>query len=182
MTQFFATRDFSLRAASTPTKVLLTCFLLTVSAAVALGIVNYRVRTGLSAGGAVLWYRGTPGGSGPLFEKTPLELLDATHPHLFGQAFLFFVLCHLFALTPVRPRLKLSVYVAAFASVMVDAASPWLIRYISPLFGPLQVAGTVVLAATFVVLVAVPLRELWFAPAASRQRATRRRRSGREAS
>lgn len=158
MTQYYAYRGFSLRRAAHPTRVMITAFLLTVSLAIGVGVVNYRVRTGLVPAGAADWYRG----SGALYEKTPLELLDATHPHLFGQAFLFFLLCHLFALTPVRAGFKTALYSAAFASVTVDAASPWLIRYVAPGFGWLQVIGTATMVAAFLVLVWVPLREMWF--------------------
>jgi hypothetical protein len=163
VTQYYTYRGFSLRRAARPTKVMITAFLVTVAAAVAVGVVNYRVRTGLTPAGAGAWYRGSEAAG--LYEKTPLELLDATHPHLFGQAFLFFVLCHLFALTPVRPALKTTLYLAAFASVLVDAASPWLIRYVSPSFGWLQVAGTAVMVLSFLVLVGVPLKEMWLTPA-----------------
>lgn len=167
MTQYYTYRGFSLRRAARPTKLMITAFLGTTSAAIAVGVVNYRVRTGLTPGGAEAWYRGSE--TTGLFEKTPLELLDATHPHLFGQAFLFFILCHLFALTPVRPALKTVVYLAAFASVLGDAASPWLIRYISPAFGWLQVLATVVMVLSFVALVAIPLKEMWLTPADRRE-------------
>jgi hypothetical protein len=167
VTQYYTYRGFSLRRAARPTKVMLTAFLLTVSTAIAVGVVNYRVRTGLTPSGAGAWYRGSE--SAGLYEKTPLELLDATHPHLFGQAFLFFVLCHLFALTPVSPRVKTTVYLASFASVLVDAGSPWLIRYVSPAFAWLQLLGTLVMVLAFLVLVCVPLKEIWFTPPDRRQ-------------
>jgi hypothetical protein len=163
MTQYYTYRGFSLRRAARPTKVMITAFLVTVFLAIAVGMVNYRMRTGLTPSGADAWYRGSEAAG--LYEKTPLELLDATHPHLFGQAFLFFVLCHLFALTPVRAGLKTALYFAAFASVLVDAGSPWLIRYVSPAFAWLQLLGTLVMVVSFVVLVTIPLKELWFTPA-----------------
>ena len=173
MTQLYTYRGFSLRRAARSTKVLITMFLATTAAAIAVGVINYRVRTGLVPEGAAAWYRGTDGASGSggaiLYEKTPLELLDATHPHLFGQAFFFFLLCHLFALVPVKPVVKTTVYVAAFSSVLVDAAAPWLIRYVSSHFGVLQIAGTVVMVLTFAVLVVYPLKEMWWARRAARE-------------
>lgn len=173
MTQFYTYRGFSLRRAALPTKVLITAFLVTIALAITVGVVNYRVRTGLVPSGAAEWYLGNEATAAPdeplLFEKTPLELLDATHPHLFGQAFLFFVLCHLFALTPVRPRFKVALYLAAFASVLVDTAAPWLIRYVSAAFGYLQVAGTAVMVGTFLLLVLIPLKEMWLTPAGARE-------------
>lgn len=164
MTQFFTYRGFSLRRATHATKVLISGFLFTVAVALAVGIVNYRVRTGLHPSRAAEWYRGSVDESAALYEKTPLELLDATHPHLFGQAFLFFVLCHLFALTPVRPRFKLAIYGAAYLTVLLDAASPWLIRYAAPSFGWLQVANTTLMTLVFALLVLVPLKEMWLTP------------------
>lgn len=165
MTQLYAYRGFSLRRAATHVKVAITAFLLTVSAAVAVGVVNYRVRTGMVPGGARDWYLGNEATAGPadamLFEKTPLELLDATHPHLFGQAFLFFVLCHLFALTPVRPAFKTALYCASFAAVLLDAALPWLIRFVSPAFAPLHPLALALTIGSFLLLVLVPLREMW---------------------
>lgn len=165
MTQFYTYRGFSLRSAGTPIKVLITSFLLTVSVAVVVGIVNYRLRTGLGIAGAVEWYRGNEATAGAddavLYEKTALELLDATHAHLFGQAFLLFLLAHLFALTPVRSGIKLWAYVAAFASVALDAAAPWLIRFVSPAFAPLQPIGLALMVGTFLLFVVAPLREMW---------------------
>ncbi|HET7321442.1 MAG TPA: hypothetical protein VFI96_03035 [Longimicrobiaceae bacterium] len=163
MTQYYTYRGFSLRRAARPTKVMITAFLATVAVSIAVGVVNYRVRTGLTPSGSAAWYRGNEAAG--LYQKTPLELLDATHPHLFGQAFLFFVLCHLFALTPVRAGFKTALYTAAFASVLVDAASPWLIRYVSPTFAWLQLAGTAVMVLSFCILVWVPLKEMWLTPA-----------------
>ena len=165
MTQFYTYRGFSLRRAGTSIKVLITAFLLTVSVAVAVGVVNYRLRTGLGVQGAVDWYRGNEATAGPaeplLYEKTALELLDATHAHLFGQAFLLFLLAHVFALTPVRSSVKPWAYVAAFASVAIDTSVPWLIRFVSPAFAPLQPIGLGLMIGTFLLFLLVPLREMW---------------------
>jgi hypothetical protein len=177
VTQFYTYRGFSLRRAGLSIKVLITSFLLMVSSAVAIGIVNYRLRTGLGVEGAVSWYRGNEATAGPgdamLYEKTALELLDATHAHLFGQAFLLFLLAHLFALTPVRSSIKLAAYLIAFLSVALDAALPWLIRFVSPVFAPLQPIGLALMVGVFLLFVLAPLREMWLrsevgeAPAAS---------------
>lgn len=165
MTQFVTYRGFSLRRAGTSIKVLITSFLVVVSVAVATGIVNYRLRTGLGSPGAVSWYRGNEATAGPdeplLFEKTALELLDATHAHLFGQAFLIFLLAHIFALTPIRSSVKLWSYVAAFLAVLLDAATPWLVRFVSPAFALLHPVGLALLIGTFLLFVIAPLREMW---------------------
>ena len=183
MTQFMAHRGFDLARAPVAVRVLLTTFLAMASLSVAVGAVNYQLRTGLSARGSEAWYRrglstaeraerpaGTAGpeadeaetgASATLYAKTPLELMDATHPHLFNEAFLFFVLGHILALCAVRSGLKVGVYLAGFTGVLADTASPWLIRFVSPAFAWAQLAGQLLMAVAFVALVVLPLREMW---------------------
>jgi len=202
VTQYFTYRGFSLRRADLPVRLLLTAFLCTCGIAVAVGAVNYQLRTGLSAEGSKAWYRGglaateadarAPAGTGPgpesgaartsgadgeagLYARSPLELMDATHPHLFNQAFLFFVLGHILALCAVGPRLKIAVYLAGFGGVLADTASPWLIRFASSSFAWLQLAGQAAMGLAFAALLFFPLREMWGREA----RAARRRRGER---
>lgn len=166
MTQYFAYKGFRLSRASLPTRVLITCFMVTMVIAVAVGVLNYKVRTGLTVDGTEQWYRGNEGAGGEaqrlLFPKTAVELMDVTHPHLFDQAILFFILCHLFALTRVRPRLKTTIYVLSFANVLVDCSGPWLIRYVSPAFAPVQVLSPISMSILVLILIAVPLKEMWW--------------------
>lgn len=171
MTQYFTYRGFSLGRAPLQLKVLATAFIAMMVVGVGVGLLNYQVRTGLTARGSEAWYRsgqasspaaaGTEGGEMPIHAKTPLELLDATHPHLFNQAFLFFVLGHLLALCSVRPSIKMGVYLAGFGGILIDAASPWLIRFATPQFSWLQLAGHVAMVAALAGLVGLPLREMW---------------------
>jgi hypothetical protein len=165
VTQYFAFRGFRLWRAPRSTRVLLTLFDVMILAATAIGIVMYRVRTHLTPAGTRAYYLGNEGTARPgeemLFARSLKELLDVTHAHAFEQTFLFFILCHLFALTRVPERLKIAAYVAAFASVAVDLATPYLIRYLSPAFAPLQVANGLVMSAVLLVLVGVPLYEMW---------------------
>lgn len=186
MTQFMRLPGFSLRGASVEIKLLITSFLMLASFGVVVGIVNYQVRTGLTASGSAAWYRGAlANGGGPdtgenrridgddghgaglseaqgLDAKTPLELLDATHPHLFNQALLFFLLGHLLALCSLSRRLKNTLFVGGYLGVAVDTASPWLIRYGGAGFAWLQLMGHVLLVATFLGMVVLPLRDMWF--------------------
>ncbi|HEX4934524.1 MAG TPA: hypothetical protein VFV33_15145, partial [Gemmatimonadaceae bacterium] len=148
------------------TRVLLTLFNAMVVIGTTVSILMYRVRTGLTPGGSRAYYLGNEGTAGPgdemLFARSLKELLDVTHDHAFSQPFLFFVLCHIFALTRARDRTKIVVYVASFGSVLVDLAAPYLIRYVSPGFAPLQVANSVVMTLALLTLLAVPTYEMWF--------------------
>ncbi len=175
MTQYFAFRGFRLWKAPRHTRVLLTIFDIMIVMATVIGIVMYRIRTGLTPAGTRAWYLGNEHTARPgdemLFARSFQELLDVTHPHAFEESFLFFILCHLFALTRVSDGWKIAVYVASFGSVVADLATPYLIRYVSPAFAPLQIVNGILIAAVLLTLMAVPLYEMWIyrEPGASRQ-------------
>jgi hypothetical protein len=43
----------------------------------------------------------------------------------------------------------------------VDLATPYLIRYVSPAFAPLQVVNGAIMGTALLTLVAVPMYEMW---------------------
>jgi hypothetical protein len=166
MTQYFAYQRFKLWRAPLQTRVLLTLFNASVVLATAVGIVMFRVRTGLTPPGARGYYLGNEGVAAPgaemQFARSFKELLDVTHDHAFSQPFLFFVLCHIFALTRVRDRIKIAVYVASFASIVIDLGAPYLIRFVSPAWAPLQVINSGVMTLALLILLWVPTYEMWW--------------------
>lgn len=164
MSQYLAYQAFSYQKAARPTRVLLTAFDVVVALAVCVGIVMYHVRTGLTPLGGVAYYRGGGGiGEGP----TALELLDATHPHLFATAFLLFVLGHLFAVTRASDRAKTRLALLGFTAVVVDAAAPWIVRFVWAPFATVQLVNVALMVAVITVYLTVPLYEMWFARASA---------------
>ena len=165
MSQYLAYRGFSYQRTARSTKVLLTAFHVVVGLAVCVGIAMYHVRTQLTPMGGVAYYRGTAAerGEGP----SALELLDATHPHLFATAFLLFVLGHLFALTQASQSTKARLALLGFATVVIDAAVPWIVRFLWTPFAAVQVVNVALMAAVIVIYLAVPLYEMWFARTSS---------------
>jgi hypothetical protein len=157
VSQFLAYPGFSMSRAARSTKVLLTAFNLVVAIAIAVGIAMYQVRTRLTPRGTAEYYAAAEG-EGP----SALELLDATHPHLFASAFLLFVLGHLFALTRASPLVKTWLAVLGFTAVVVDAAGPWIVRFLWPPFAAVHAVNVLLLAGVVAMYVAVPLWELWF--------------------
>jgi hypothetical protein len=166
VTQYFAYQRFRLWRAPLSTRILLTLFNGSIVLATTVGIVMYRVRTGLSPAGARDYYLGNETAAAPgadmQFARSFKELLDVTHDHAFSQPFLFFVLCHIFALTRVSDRLKIAVYVASFASIVTDLGAPYLIRFVSPAWAPLQIVNSVVMTIVLLVLLLVPTYEMWW--------------------
>jgi hypothetical protein len=147
-------------------RILITLFASAIAVAMLVGVANYYQRTHLTVTGTQEWYRGNEDDPQPTelrFPKTTLELLEVTHPHLFFQSIMFFILCHVFSLTLVRERLKIALYASAFASVLSEAGLPWLIRFGSEAFAPLLLASTSLMCLCILVLVVVPVREMWFA-------------------
>lgn len=171
MTQYYSYRKFSLPDAPRHVKVLLTTFSVVILVALSVGLINYWDKTGMTVAGVTAWYRGNEGqpvgGGAMIFEKTFREMIDATHPHLFGQGVLLFILSHIVALTALSERKKIALYVFSFAAMLLDAAVPWLIRYVSPGLAPLQLVSIGALTLAFAAQIVVPAREMWFTAAAA---------------
>jgi hypothetical protein len=154
-----------LSALRRPDKILITLFSVALAVAMFVGVANYYHRTHLTVEGTSQWYRGNEDQQDPQvmrFPKTVLELLEVTHPHLFFQSIMFFVLCHIFSLSRVSDRRKMWLYGLAFGSVFTEAGLPWLIRFGSDLFSPLLLLSTSVMSISILILLIVPIREMWF--------------------
>lgn len=89
------------------------------------------------------------------------ELAEITHFHLFTMPVLYIILIHVLYLTEASARLKILTTWASFAGVLLDLISPWLIRYVSPFFALTMLIGDILLAVTFLILMIIPLYELW---------------------
>ena len=50
----------------------------------------------------------------------------------------------------------------AFSGVILDLASPWLIRYVSPVFVLAMLGGDTLMVVSFLIMMALPLYEMWF--------------------
>ena len=145
-------------------KILISLFTMAIAVAMLVGVLNFYERTHLTVQGTEEWLRGNEEDPNPEslhFPKTALELLDVTHPHLFFQSLMFFILCHIFSMTQVGDRRKITLYLIAFGTVFTEAGLPWLIRFASGLFSPLLVASTTVMSLTILILLIVPVREMW---------------------
>jgi hypothetical protein len=100
-------------------------------------------------------------------ERDPIplrKLLEVTHFHLFSMPVYLMILAHLFMLSRLSPRTKLSWNALASLSVVLHIAAPWIARTgISG--GPAfyAISGGL-LMASFLVLAGVPLFEMWTSP------------------
>lgn len=104
-------------------------------------------------------YRGA--GNEDLLPRPVGQMLEELHFHAFIEGIMLLVLTHLFVATSVSPRFKRTVVLLAFAATFADLASPWLIRFVAPVFAWVQLASWVVMTGTAVVLIWVPLYDMW---------------------
>lgn len=100
-------------------------------------------------------------------------LLDVTHPHVFELPLVLFVLAHFLMRTRVPDWLKLSAYFASFAGIAAFLGTPWLVRYVSLAMAPLMLVGAALIGLTALVMITVPLVDMWLpAPTSKGRRAT----------
>ena len=84
-------------------------------------------------------------------------LLEVSHFHLFAMGMLLLVLTHLMLFIPVRNSWKIWLIVVPFTSAFVDEGAGWLVRFVSPHFAYLKIAGFVMLELSLAVLVGLSL-------------------------
>ncbi len=91
------------------------------------------------------------------------ELAEVTHFHLFTMPVVFMILVHVLYLTMASNRTKILMTWMGFGGVILDLVSPWLIRYLSPFFVLSMLAGDIMMVVSFLVMMVIPIYEMWFA-------------------
>jgi hypothetical protein len=82
------------------------------------------------------------------------SMLETTHMHLPMMGMVLLFLTHLLIFVPMTRGAKVSIIATAFVSALLEETAGWLVRFVSPSFAPLKVAGFVGLQATFLLLIA----------------------------
>ena len=85
-------------------------------------------------------------------------LLEVSHFHLFAMGMLLLVLTHLILFVPLSSRLQAWLIVVPFVSALLDEGASWLVRFASPLFAYLKIAGFLLLQTSLALLV---IASLW---------------------
>jgi hypothetical protein len=84
-------------------------------------------------------------------------MLEISHFHLFAMGMLLLVLTHLVLFAPLGNRAKMGFVSAPFFAALLDEGSGWLVRFVSPGFAYLKIAGFLSLQASLAGLVAISL-------------------------
>lgn len=168
-----------------PTRVLLTCFVLSIGAALWVGSLKYTQRAEFSAAGARRYLHGedsrgaagdgllpgeelieeeTDGLAPPAERMSPRRLVDVVHPHLFTVPIVLFVFLHLLILTRLPDGWKIALHLHAFAAFAATFGLPFWVARSGSGAALFAVAGANLLAS-FALVGAILLWETWLAPA-----------------
>jgi hypothetical protein len=157
----FAAPTFRLSRASHEARLVYTGFLLLTTIGLATTGGMEALRVGIRPAAIAAHYRGGEVGEEMAFPKSAGVLMETAHFHAFVMAVVFLVLAHLFLATGYSDRAKRGWIAAALASTVADLAAPWLIRYGAGGFALPLVAAWVGLCASYGVMIAGALWEMW---------------------
>ncbi len=150
---------FKLRDSDRHIRLLYTMFLLLMLAGFTFSFFWAHSMTSLSPQGIAEHYRGSDATFGePMSFR---ELAEITHFHLFTMPVIFMILIHVMYLTSASQGLKTAMTWAGFGGVILDLLSPWLISYVSPIFVVTMLTGDILMTLSFLVMLSVPLYEMW---------------------
>jgi hypothetical protein len=76
----------------------------------------------------------------------------------------FLILSHLFVATSLSQGSKLVFILLAFFGSLFGVAATWLVRYASPYFAYLLMSAWIALWVSYLVMMLVPLYEMWLRP------------------
>lgn len=171
-----------------PTKILLTCFVLSIDVGLWVGSLKYTHRAEFSPSGATRYWAGdgasrdpgdallpgedeiaepSPAGElrrAPSARKSTRFLVDTVHPHLFTVPIVLFILLHLLILTRLPDAAKIALHVHGFASFAATFGLPFWIAAHDVATGTgaaLFVVAGVNLFASFALVSAILLFETW---------------------
>lgn len=90
-------------------------------------------------------------------------LVKVSHIHLFGIAFILFLIGKIFILTEINPFLKRTIVSIPFVAMVIDISS-WYITTIIPWFAYVVVTAGALLGLSMATQILVSLYQMWFYP------------------
>jgi len=158
-------------------KLLITCFLLSLSVGYGVSFLQVRNRTsngaspgGMSPSGAspldakqvVLRYRGSGDPADVVnIPQSDAGMISVAHVHSFSQPVVLMITSVLFLMTTLSEGSKLWVVLFSFLGSLGSVAGPWLVRDVSEKFVFLLFASGAVMSAGFVVMFFAILHSVW---------------------
>ncbi len=156
----FSNRGFRIAQSSTEVKLTYTGFLIFAFIGYLTLVLIGLLRVGPGYQDIVTHYQGSE--AEEAFPRAFGQMLEEVHFHAFIEGLILLVLTHLFVATSVSRGVKVPIILLAFGATLMDLACPWLIRFISPGFALLQISSWIVMGTTALVLIGIPIYEMWF--------------------
>ena len=113
----------------------------------------YFSRMDLTPASVVSYYNGSEEDFRP--PRSTASMMETTHMHLPMMAMVLLVLTHLLIFVPMSRNAKVAFIVGTFVSALLEEGAGWLVRFVSPAFAPLKVAGFLGLQALMAWLIAM---------------------------
>ncbi|MBL4888786.1 MAG: hypothetical protein JKX97_02050 [Candidatus Lindowbacteria bacterium] len=160
----FAPNGRALARFNLPMKISLTCFLLLTLLGLATSVALYHQQFEFDSQTAGEYYRGNEDDLDAevfLVEKSYRQLLEVTHFHLYIMPIVYLALIHLYFLSTRSEKEKIIVTVITFGSVLLEIATPWLIRYVSVSFSPSFWISGIGLSLGTVWITFITIKEMW---------------------
>jgi len=96
--------------------------------------------------------------------RTFMSMLEVTHAHLPIMAIVILLLTHLVIFAPLKTEAKILIIVVSFLSALLNEASGWLIRFVSPHFALLKLLCFWIFQAMLIFLITTLGWFLWISP------------------
>lgn len=154
-------RSGALRRLPLGGRLLYTAFLLFCLAGLVSALALYQDSLGLGLTSVQQYYLGNaddPQATELLFEKSPRELWEVTHFHLFTMPVLLLVLGHLFMLAR-GGAWRGPVLAVAVLATALHVAGPWIVRFLG--LGLVMPLSGVLLLGSYLVMIAWSGLDMW---------------------
>lgn len=107
----------------------------------------------------------TPAQTPLAFAKSPRQMMETFHFHLFTVSVCLLILAHLFMMCALPTSAKATIVATAWLATLAHLLAPPLIRFASPRFAGLMFPSAIAMAATWTLLTVWPVVEMWRLPA-----------------
>jgi hypothetical protein len=136
-------------------QTIIACYAVYVMALWATNALLYFDKMGLTPDSVVSYYLGSEEEFRP--PRSYQGMLEIAHFHLFAMGMLLLVLTHLVLFVPVSVRTKVAMIAFPFLSAALDEGGGWLVRFVSPGFAWLKIAGFLALQTSLAALIGLSL-------------------------
>ena len=136
-------------------QVIVVLFVVYVALLWVTNAVLYFQKMGLSPSSVVDYYLGSE--ERFLQPRSFQGMVEISHFHLFAMGLLLMTLTHLMLFVPLSWNVKAIFVIVPFFAALLDEGAGWLVRFVSPHFAVLKIAGFLSLQTSLAVLVGLAL-------------------------